>query len=981
MRSRTQSTKSRGYADRHPMTVTNHPQNLRTIRSNKHRIATWNIRTLHQPGKIDGVIQEMDRLKINILGLCEVRWKHSGQFKKGEKTVIYSGGDEHRRGVALIIDKLFSKSILAVWPKSERVLLTKLKSSPANINIIVAYAPTSDSDENTIEYFYAELDEVYQQCKSDEITIVIGDFNAKVGCERYGKTVGPFGLGEINERGEKLIEWCEEKNLVVTNTWFKVHPRRRYTWISPGDRTRNQIDYILINNRYRSSISKVKTYPGADANSDHVPVVANIKLHLKVLKTPKRKSRFMLNVLKKEEVRGKFRQAVIQNLDKIDHATSPESHWDILRTNLLEAAEKHIPKEERRSKYSHWMTQDIKDLMRERRLAKNDQELYRQINKQVIQECSKAKEQWLEQRCQEVEKLKDDQNLKEMYKGIREITGKIPSGPATCIKSLTGEILFKPVDVAERWSEYLSQLFDGVKMDDEEINSLTEPSGPRITKDEVEWALGKMKDDKAAGPDEVVAEMLKALGETGVDLLHDLICKIYETGDIPQNMLNSIFIALPKKRNAMECENHRTISLMSHTLKLLLRIILERCRSKIRPEIAPYQYGFMPDRGTRNAIFILRMLSERSIQHQQSIFICFVDYKKAFDRVQHKQLLRLLKQIGLDQKDQRIIYNLYRLQKAAIKVPDGLTNWTEVNRGVRQGCVMSPDFFNLYNENILRRLEDVKEGVLVNGMVINNIRYADDTALIANSEEGLQKLVNIVTEASLEEGLEINCKKTFCMVVCKSQQTPKCNVKCNNAPIEQVDSFNYLGSLLTADGRCRSEIKRRIAIAKSSFNQMKSIFTDRKLSTRLKIRLLKCYIWSVLLYGCESWTLSAETTKNLEAAEMWFFRRMLRIPYTAHETNTSVLKKVGQNRQLLNIIRERQLKFTGHIIRKGELEELSLSGKIPGKKARGGQRLLFLNQLMTNTNIKTSKEIWEAARNRSCWNIMCRRGPYRARHN
>ena len=154
-------------------------------------------------------------------------------------------------------------------------------------------------------------------------------------------------------------------------------------------------------------------------------------------------------------------------------------------------------------------------------------------------------------------------------------------------------------------------------------------------------------------------------------------------------------------------------------------------------------------------------------------------------------------------------------------------------------------------------------------------------------------------------------------------------------------------------------------MAKTSFNQMSAILKDRKLSMSLKTRLLKCFVWPVLLYGSESWTLSASLTKNIEAAEMWFYRRMLRVSYTAHETNDSVLERVGQKQQLLEVIKSRQVNFTGHVIRKGELEELCLAGKVHGKKPRGGQRLLFLNKLKDITGLDTARAVWDAARNRN----------------
>jgi len=142
-------------------------------------------------------------------------------------------------------------------------------------------------------------------------------------------------------------------------------------------------------------------------------------------------------------------------------------------------------------------------------------------------------------------------------------------------------------------------------------------------------------------------------------------------------------------------------------------------------------------------------------------------------------------------------------QKAAIKLTEGLTEWTDIKRGVRQGCVMSPDLFNLYSELILKELEEVKAGIQVNGRRINNIRCADDTVLLASSETGLQILVNIVHTSSKRFGLNLNINTTKVMVMSKqSPNEPSISLTVNNIKIEQVQHFNYLGSWITTDGRC-----------------------------------------------------------------------------------------------------------------------------------------------------------------------------------
>lgn len=138
---------------------------------------------------------------------------------------------------------------------------------------------------------------------------------------------------------------------------------------------------------------------------------------------------------------------------------------------------------------------------------------------------------------------------------------------------------------------------------------------------------------------------------------------------------------------------------------------------------------------------------------QKDLYLCFIDYEKAFDRVTHEKLIDDLRRVNVDGKDRRIIQQLYWNQVAAVRVGGDLSEWIEIWRGVRQGCVLSPELFSLFSEAALQDLRDV-EGIKVGGANINNIRYADDTVLIADTKEKLQHLVDRADAAGERRGLK-----------------------------------------------------------------------------------------------------------------------------------------------------------------------------------------------------------------------------------
>ncbi|KAK3773584.1 hypothetical protein RRG08_022293 [Elysia crispata] len=277
-------------------------------------------------------------------------------------------------------------------------------------------------------------------------------------------------------------------------------------------------------------------------------------------------------------------------------------------------------------------------------------------------------------------------------------------------------------------------------------------------------------------------------------------------------------------------------------------------------------------KGTANAIYILRQIIERTLEVNKDLYVCFIDYTKAFDRVRHEEIITILQQLNIDGKDLRIIKTIYWEQKAAVRVEEERSNFQNIKRGVRQGCVLSPDLFSLYSEMIMRQIEEI-EGLKIGGHNINNIRYADDTVLTADSEEELQELLNKVVEESENKGLELNSKKTESMIITRKTSIPKCEIKIKENTIKQANSFKYLGTQITSDGRNHQEIKSRIAQAKASFQQMKSIMTNIKMSIVVRKRILEAFIEPVLLYGCEAWTIDERMKRSLETTEMWFLRR------------------------------------------------------------------------------------------------------------
>ena len=203
------------------------------------------------------------------------------------------------------------------------MISVRFQGKPFNIIVTQAYAPTNYSEEAEVEWFCEDLQDLLGLIPPKVVLFIIGDWNAKVGSQETPVVTGKFGLGIWNEAGQRLIEFCQENALVIANTLFQQNKRRLYTWTSSDDQHRNQIDYILCSQRWRSSIQSAKTRLGADCGSDHELLIAKFRLKLKKVGKIARPFRYDLSQIPYDytvEVRNRFKE-----LDLMDRV--PDELW------------------------------------------------------------------------------------------------------------------------------------------------------------------------------------------------------------------------------------------------------------------------------------------------------------------------------------------------------------------------------------------------------------------------------------------------------------------------------------------------------------------------------------------------------------------------------------------------------------------------------------------------------------------------------
>jgi hypothetical protein len=591
-----------------------------------------------------------------------------------------------------------------------------------------------------------------------------------------------------------------------------------------------------------------------------------------------------------------------------------------------------------------------------------------------------------------------------------------------CVRGKDGELKVTLKDKIEVWMEYEKQLLNEENEWDRVVNA-EQNEGPceRVSEEAVEDALSKMKAGKAAGPSGVTADLLKVCGEASVKRLTEIANGLLEGKKLPHSWRKSELIPLYKgKGDAKSCGSYRSVKLLEHGMKVIERIFEKRLRKVVR--IDEMQMGFMPGKGTIDAIFSVRQIMEKYEKAGRKLHMIFVDLEKAFDRVPRKVIWWALRRNGVVEREIQAIMEMYENVRTAVRVENERSDWFEVKVGVHQGSVLSPLLFAVVMDEVTK---DVREGV------VKEFLYADDLVLLGDSWQEVEERYARWKKALEGKGLKVNVNKTkaFCTgermamtlaakdpcSVCgkgvrsNSIQCTKCrkwvhkrctgikgslaearffeckrcrgllvetskeSVTLAGDEIERVEKFCYLGDVLSTEGGVQGAVVARIRAGWKKFKEVAKVLCMRGLSLKLKGVLYKSCVRSVMSYGAECWAIKVDDVRKMETTEMRMLRMMCGKTLRDRVRSEGIREMTGVEK-IEEFLRSQRLRWFGHVERMSEerapvmARSVTVDGRKKGRPKKRWQEVVEHDMKMRGLERTDARE-------RTRWRLGCRNRP------
>ena len=1009
----------------------NHPRAVSGVLNFREssRFGCWNVRTLNYTGATYMLARNMSKYKLHICGLSEVRWVDSGMIPIAQgHTLLFSGRKDgkHRQGVGLALSRKARTALKSFTPVNSRIITARFAASHGFCTVVQVYAPTNDSQEAQKNAFYEQLQSTLDNIPKQDVLVLMGDFNAKIGSDHrhWHGVLGKHGIGGVSDNGLRLLEFCALNGLVITNSFFQHKAIHKYTWYSNTGRTRNAIDHIIVRSKSLSSVQDTRVFRGADISSDHRLVASSLKLRFKRA-CPKGniEPRFNSDLLADDCVLDHFQSVVggrfhaLLNDMEVDTNDSEdvtvESEWSRFSKEVAASA-LEVLGEQKSYKSWPWVTESTEQLVEEKRKAfilsvnhpsPESHQRYRSLVNKTKASVRVDKNRWWREQAEDIQNDANQHRSKSFYHKLRRLTKGFSCADLGHIKDKDGNLLEDEIAKLERWAEHFHGVLnvDGC-VDESLLNSLPNPASNlpvAINEPDIGEVLAaiKMLNDSAPGLDRITAKILKAGGIVIAQWLLRVILLVWRSGKCPADWKRAAIIALFKKGDKAVCDNYRGISLLSVPGKVYTILLYNRLKSSIDKALSEQQCGFRPGRGCVDQIFSIRRIMEMAGEFHMPLHVYFVDLKKAYDSVDRAALWKILESMGVPHKIVDLLKDLHDGTAACVKGFGRLSEWFSIKSGVRQGCIIAPLLFNTFIDFLLREtLKDLPDDCgfeihfKIDGclerptskralgthtrQLISHLMYADDMALLASNPEVLERMLLKLEEITQAWGMCISVPKTKIMTLSRPNGTqPLWPICIRGEHVESVDEFAYLGSQVSCDGSLHVEINNRIARAGKAFHMLLRCFRSKSIERRTKVAVYKACVLPCLLYGSETWPVLKEHIQRLHVFHMNCLRRICRLS-RRRVNNQSVLEQCRCDSMDM-MLHAARLRWLGHVARMAEhrVPKRLLFSHVSGRRSRGKPRKRWTDVVKDDLKRRGHTNNWyRSCQDRAFWRSMLSRG-------
>ena len=780
----------------------------------------------------------------------------------------------------------------------DRLLGLMFNLEETSVLLLNVYLPTESA--NNYDDYMSYLGKIVSIANDPDVDAIciLGDFNASPG-------TGFFRELEIV---------CSENDLVIADV--AALPSDSYTHINNNGNSSSWLDHVVISDNLGSLFQDCYIRYG-DATSDHFPLGFTLchEMNLQATgnDTQKRKINWDFRDINKKIIFQQLLERRLQNLEwpvilcnrancvHNNHCREIDLFYSRLNDIILETAV-NVFGYKTKNKYvvpgwNMYVSESHKE-------ARRDFLYWRSVGspregpialtmrssrarfKLALRECKREEDRMRAEAM--AEKLLAG-NSSGLWNDIRSLCPQKTTRVGRVDDAIGDQ------DIGNLWKTRFEQLLNCVRNDSMETEVRTRFTDNRayalITFNEIKELVKRLPDNKATGADSIPAEVFKYAPDRLLVLLSIFLCACFCHHYIPEIIMKVIIIPLLKSKlkDPSSSDNYRPIAIATSISKLFELVMLDRMNSFLAT--ADNQFGFKQNHSTDMCILLMKDVLNYYHTLNSPVFICFLDIKKAFDRVNHFKLFRKLLDRGMPSYLVKLLSFWYRNQLMHIQWGNFLSLPFKVTNGIRQGSLLSPLLFNVYVDGLSGYMNESLMGCHVANKCVNHLSYADDMVLMAPSVRALQKLLDLCASYALDHDIVYNTRKSVCMIVwpkkAKFVFTPSFYL--SGDKLDFVNEFLYLGHLVANDLSDDQDIKKLIRSLYATGNMLVRKFSF--CNELVKISLFKTYCYN--LYCSALWSkYKAGTWRKIKVCHNDVFRNLLGVPRFHSASSLFVNKNV-----------------------------------------------------------------------------------------